>query len=319
MSVEKKIFRNISEIISSDKKNIFYLLYYSALEAVLVLAIPLASVFIINSVLAHSSLSVFVLGFIVIVIFTLTTVLQVIKEYIIEKFQQKIFVRSGMKISEMATVLQKATLETKHSMDRLMNYFFDITSIQKVFPILLLDGTGLIIKIVVSLLLLLVFNPYLFSAGLFFFLFFLVLIILLGRDGIAAAIARSDAKHNSIYYLQHIPYQEGTPKEVLESFDSCLDNFVETRVKMFRIIIKQLSLTFIMEGILFSTFLILGGYLVIHGFLPLGEFVAAEIIVVSITNALKGFVKQIDNIYDIVEGFYKVDKLSLSLSEKQNG
>lgn len=319
MNIEKKIVKNIFELITEDKKNIFYLLYYSAIEAILVLAIPLASVFIINSVLAHSSLSVFVLGVIVIVTFIFTTILQVIKEYIIEKFQQKIFVRSGIKISKMATALQQATIETKHSMDKLMNYFFDITSIQKVFPVLLLDGTGLIIKIFVSLLLLLAFNPYLFSLGLFFFLFFLVAIILLGRNGINSAIARSDAKHNAIYYLQHIPYKEGTAQDVLEEFDAHLNTFVDTRINMFRVMIKQLTLTFIMEGVVFSTFLILGGYLVINGVLPLGEFVAAEIIVVSITNALKGFVKQIDYIYDIVEGLYKVDKLSLSLSEQQHG
>jgi ABC-type multidrug transport system fused ATPase/permease subunit len=172
---------------------------------------------------------------------------------------------------------------------------------------------------VVSLLLLLAFNPYLFIAGLFFFLLFFFLIVLLGRNGINYAIARSDAKHSSIYYLQHIPYKEGTSKEVLEEFDGYLNDFVDSRVNMFRVIIRQLSLTFIMEGVVFSTFLILGGYLVIHGLLPLGEFVAAEIIVVSITNALKGFVKQIDYIYDIVEGLYKIDKLSLSLSEQQNG
>jgi ABC-type bacteriocin/lantibiotic exporter with double-glycine peptidase domain len=317
--LKRKILRNIFEIITSDRKNIFYLIYYSAIEAILVLAIPLASVFIINSVLAHSSISVFVLGFIVVIVFTLVTILQIIKEYIIEKFQQKIFVKTGITISEMAIKLQRASLETKHSMDKLMNYFFDITSIQKVFPVLLLDGTGLFIKIIVSLLLLLAFNPYLFSIGLVFFLFFFALILLLGRNGISYAIARSDAKHNAIYYLQHVPYHEGTPQEVLGGFDEQLNIFVESRVNMFRVIIRQLSITFVMEGLIFSLFLIMGGYLVVNGVLPLGEFVAAEIIVVSIANALKGFVKQIDYIYDIVEGLYKVNKLSVSLQEKQDG
>jgi ABC-type bacteriocin/lantibiotic exporter with double-glycine peptidase domain len=240
------------------------------------------------------------------------------KEYIIEKFQQKIFVRNGIKISEMALALQSATEETKHSMDKLMNYFFDITSIQKVFPVLLLDGTGLIIKIIMSLLLLLAFNPYLFGLGFFFFLIFLILIIMLGKNGIKYAIDRSDAKHSSIYYLQHIPYNQGTPEEILGGFDQQLNRFVKTRVRLFKVIIRQLALTFVTEGVIFSIFLIIGGYLVIHGDMPLGEFVAAEIIVVSITNALKGFVKQIDYLYDIVEGLYKINKLSLSLSEKQN-
>jgi ABC-type bacteriocin/lantibiotic exporter with double-glycine peptidase domain len=238
------------------------------------------------------------------------------KEYIIEKFQQKIFIVNGIKIAKMATSLQTVPL-SKHSMDKLMNYFFDITSIQKVFPVLLLDGTGLMIKIIMSLLLLLAFNPYLFTVGLVFFIIFLIAIILLGRNGIKYAIARSDAKHSSIYYLQEIPYNNGSQEEIFEKFDEHLNRFVDTRVNMFKVMIKQLALTFITEGVVFSIFLIIGGYLVIHGVLPLGEFVAAEIIVVSITNALKGFVKQIDYIYDIVEGLYKVNKLSMTLSEQQ--
>ena len=58
-----------------------------------------------------------------------------------------------------------------------------------------------------------------------------------------------------------------------------------------------------------------GRYLVINGSLPVGEFIAAEIVVVSITSALKGVVKQIDYIYDTIEGFYKVHKLSAKLGE----
>jgi ABC-type bacteriocin/lantibiotic exporter with double-glycine peptidase domain len=74
-----------------------------------------------------------------------------------------------------------------------------------------------------------------------------------------------------------------------------------------------------MEGIIVSSFLIFGGYMVIEGTLPIGEFVAAEIVIVSITYALKGFAKQIDYLYDIIEGLYKVDKLSISLGEKNEG
>jgi ABC-type bacteriocin/lantibiotic exporter with double-glycine peptidase domain len=319
MKIGQIVFRKITEIIKEDKKNIGYLLYFSAIEAILTLAIPLASAFIINSLLAHSTISMFVLGFIVLTIFTLTTMLQIIKEYITEKFQQKIFVNTAIRISKMATKLQHQNGDKKRSIDKLMNYFFDVTSIQKVFPVLILDGTGLVIKIIVSLLLLLAFSPYLFDFGFLILGFYITILVLLGRHGFERAIERSDTKHKSIYYLQHIPHQEKSSDEVLEEFDSYLEDFVDARINMFRIIIRQLSLTFIMEGIIVSSFLIFGGYMVIEGTLPIGEFVAAEIVIVSITYALKGFAKQIDYLYDIIEGLYKVDKLSISLGEKNEG
>jgi len=318
MNVKKSILLNISKIIEADKKNIFYLLYYSVIEAILALSIPLASSFIINSVLAHASISVLVLGSIVVVIFILTTSLQVVKEYIVEKFQQKIFINTGIKIAQMATSIKTSSIDTKENIDRYMNYFFDISAIQKFFPILLLDGTGLIVKIVVSLLLLLIFDPLFFALGLFFFMLFLGLLVALGYNGLEYAIKRSDAKHSAIYYLQNIPYKKESKEAILEEFDGYLSTFISAREKIFRVIIRQLTLTFFMEGLIFSSFLIAGGHLVINGTIPLGEFVAAEIIVVSITYALKGFMKQLDYIYDMIEGFYKVEKLSISLDENKN-
>ena len=89
MSIKMQIISNAMNIIKEDKKNVFYLLYYSAIKSILVLSIPLASSFIINSVLSHASISVFVLGFIVVTIFIFITFLKVIQEYIVEKLDRK--------------------------------------------------------------------------------------------------------------------------------------------------------------------------------------------------------------------------------------
>ena len=178
MEVKKKVLSSIKKIIKQDKKNMFYLFYYSVIEAILVLSIPLTTSFIINSVLSHASISVIVLGFIIIVIFILTIFLQIIKEYIVEKFQQKIFVTTAIEISEIAIHLKGYHPEKQDSIDKYMNYFFDISAIQKFFPIFLLDGTGLVVKVVVSLLLLLAFDPLFFGLGLLFFFLFIGLLYL---------------------------------------------------------------------------------------------------------------------------------------------
>jgi len=311
MNVTRVVLDNIRRIVQEDRRNIFYLIYYTAIEAFLVLSIPLASSFVINSVMAHATISIVTLGFVVVMLFVLVTLLQVIKEYIIENFQQKVFVTTGIKVAEMAT----SGRGQKSDHAKYMNYFFDITAIQKFFPILLLDGVGLVAKMFVSMLLLLAFDPVLFGIGVFFFGLYVLFLLLLGRSGIDRAIERSDAKHSAIYYLQHIQEQEGDAEKVLGTFDRMLVHYAVARQKLFRVTIRQLALTFFTEGFIFSTFLIAGGYLVITGSLPLGEFIAAEIVVVSITYALKGVVKQIDYIYDTIEGFYKVHKLSAKLQE----
>lgn len=308
---------NTMKIVRQDRKNILFLIYYSTIESLLALSIPLASSFVINSVLAHAELSLLVLGFIVIVMFVLVTLIQVIKEYIVEKFQQRVFLTTGIGVATKAMALRLDASRSEHA--KYMNYFFDITAIQKFFPILLLDGVGLAARIIVSLLLLLAFDPVLFGVGVFFFTVYGVLLLLLGRSGIDRAVTRSDAKHNAIYFLQHIREQPGSNEEVLGNFDRLLGDYATARQRLFAVTIRQLALTFFTEGFIFSTFLIAGGYLVINGSLPVGEFIAAEIVVVSITYSLKSVVKQIDYIYDTIEGFYKVHKLSAKLDGASHG
>lgn len=317
MHVSEVILKSIKKIIKEDQRLVVNLLSYSLIEAILVLSIPLASSFVINSVMAHAEISVYVLGIVVITLFLIITILQVIKEYIVEKFQQKIFVTTAIDISLKATATNTPSLTKEGELKKYMNYFFDITAIQKFFPILMLDGVGVVVKIIVSLMLLWLFDPALFATGFFFFAAYLAILLLFGKNGFSMALERSDAKHNAIYYLQNIQSQTTSQEETLQLFDKKLSHYVRARQELFTIIIRQLALTFVAEGIVFSGFLVIGGYLVIEGKLPVGEFIAAEIVVVSIIYALKGLVKQLDYIYDTVEGFYKVDKLSKNVGEKQ--
>ncbi|WP_457596563.1 hypothetical protein [Hydrogenimonas sp.] len=181
---------------------------------------------------------------------------------------------------------------------------------QKIFPIILLDGSGLVIKLVVSLLLFLAFDPVLFVMGLFFVLLLTLSLYWLGRHGVGYALERSDAKHDSIHYLQRLPLMDDDEERLLETLDARLLRFVCSRVKLFGVLMRQLGLIYFMDGLVFVSFLVVGGYMVTQGQLPLGEFIATEVAVVYLMNALKSFMKQLDYLYDIVEGLYKVEKLA---------
>ncbi len=310
-SIIRAVIENLSQVVAEDKRNVFYLLYYSILEGILLMVSPLASAFIINSVIAHATISITAMSIIVLVIFFMISVLQIVKEYIVEKFEQKIFVQNSIKISQLAIKIEEDT--NKDTVDKFMNYFFDVISIQKIFPILLLNGSSLVIKVIMSMILLLIFNLSFFVLGLFFILFFVIIVLFLGRKGPHYSIERSDAKHEAIYYLQSIPFIQASEKEIFQKLDTLLINFIKARERMFSVVAKQLSLTFFLEGIVLSSFFIIGGYLVFEGLVPIGEFVAAEIVVISLLSTLRDFMKQIDYMYDMIEGFYKVDKLKKAL------
>ncbi len=314
MNITSLIYDNLKDIIVDDKKNILYLLYYSTVEAILLMVSPLTSAFIINSVLAHATISITVLSIIVIVIFVIITILQILKEYMIEKFEQKIFLKNAIKTSQLA--LDVHTEKENRFIHKYMNYFFDVISIQKLFPVLLMTGSSLVIKVIVSLILLLIFDINFFILGLIFILLFSVIVIYLGKSGPTLAIERSNAKHDTIFFIQNILLQKRSKDETLKELDTLLLDFLKARNNMFKVIAKQLSLSFFIEGLILASFFILGGYLVFEGMIPIGEFVAIEIIIISVVYALRDFMKQIDYIYDMIEGFYKIDKLSKTLANK---
>lgn len=317
MDIKDKVFHGFLQMLQSDKRSVLYVLYYTLLEGILVLSIPLTSSFVINSLIAHSYISIMSLAIIISVVFTFVIFLRIIQEYIIEKFEQKVFVREGYDIANKAFKLHQEKRNTEYPIDKLMNYFFDITTVQKIFPILILNGAGLIVQIIMTLLLLLVFDINLFVGALIIIVLYIFFIIFFGKNGIKFAVQRSDTKHNAIHFLQKVPSSENSQEQMLQELEQKMQEYVDSRQNHYGVRIKQLALSFFVQGLIITGFFILGGYLVINGKMPIGEFVAAEIIVVTLIYAMNSFVKQLDYIYDGIEGFYKIGKLSSSLDVQE--
>ncbi len=314
MNTNKIIIKYFTEFNKEDRKTIAYLLYYSIIEAILLLVTPLTSAFIINSVFAAAEISIIVLSIIVILVFGLIVLLQILNLYILEKFQQNIFINNSIQISLLA-IANKENLDNKN-IAKYMNYFFDVISIQKLLPSLFMNFTSMIIKFIVASIVLFLFDVRLFGMLFFMTIIFTFIIYLLGKDAPQKAIERSNAKHEAIHYIQSIPFKAEDNESVLTGLDNLLIKFIDARKKMFRIVIRQLSLSFFVEGIILSTFFIVGAYLVFEGYMPIGEFVAAEIIIISLAYSVKDFVKQLDYVYDLIEGFYKIDKLANNLGQE---
>jgi len=319
MDIKKKVLLGFFETLKSDTRSVYYILYYALLEGILALSIPLTSSFVINSLIAHSYISVITLGLIISIIFIFIIFLRIIQEYIIEKFEQRVFVSEGYDIAHKAFKINEEKVTLNYPIDKLMNYFFDITTVQKILPVLLLNGAGLVAQILMTLILLMVFDVSLFVAAFAVLVLYIALIFLFGKNGIVFAVKRSDTKHNAIHFLQKVPLVESTKEEMLENLEEKMSAYVDARDNHYGVRIKQLGISFFMQGLIITGFFILGGYLVINGKMPIGEFVAAEIIVVTLIYAMNNFIKQIDYVYDGIEGFYKIGKLSSSLETKEKG
>ncbi len=305
----KEIWYGVKSLLKKDRKLFLYIIYYATIEGVLILSFPLAIDFTVNSIIAHASYSVIVIGFIILLMFLFVTLARVLQHYIVEKFQQKIFVEKAIETFEHAHHIVKRKVHFKEPVKKAMNYFFDVLTLQKFFPNIMLEGIALIVNIIIGFALLLAFNPIFFEVSLLLAVVYILLIVLLGFNGIKYAKIRSDKKHETLYFLQNVPFSERTINKDKEDLDNILVDYVEARERLFKVMIRQKTLSFIMQGVIYTLFFILGGFLVINGKIPIGEFIAAEIVVVFINKAITSFVKQIEYFYEIAEAIYKVHKL----------
>lgn len=317
MDIRSKVIHGFLNMLDLDKRSIYLILYYTLIEGILVLSIPLTSSFVINSLVSHSYISVLVLGSIIAIVFIFIIFLRLLQEYVIEKFEQRVFVTEGYDVAQKAFAYRDKALEDKVHIDKIMNYFFDITTVQKTFPILILNGAGLVVQVIMTLLLLLLFDVTLFFGALIILILYGILLIVLGKNGIVFAVKRSDTKHSTIHFLQKVPFHTSSEETMNSELEENMCAYVNARQNHFRVRLRQLGISFFMQGAITAGFFMLGGYLVIKGQMPIGEFVAAEIIIVTLIYAMNSFVKQLDYIYDGIEGFYKIEKLSSSLEQKK--
>lgn len=115
---------------------------------------------------------------------------------LIERLQQRIFVRVAINLGERLPRVQLGSLTGEYAPE-LVNRFFDVINIQKAFAKLALDGLDAVLKVFVGLLLLAFYSPYLLGFDVAVVLAGLFIIFVLGINGLRTSILESKKKIQS--------------------------------------------------------------------------------------------------------------------------
>jgi ABC-type bacteriocin/lantibiotic exporter with double-glycine peptidase domain len=157
-----------------------------------------------------------------------------------------------------------------------------------------------------------------------FFVFFgLILIVLLfaiiyfsGERGLKASLSESKYKYKVVYWLEELGRTMGSFKLAgrtqfpLEKTDKLVEGYLEYRRKHFNIIHFQIASAIVLKSFATLALLIVGGLLVMDNQMNIGQFVAAEIIVIMVLNALEKIVYTIDVIFDVLTGIEKMGNVT---------
>ncbi|MEM6642867.1 MAG: ABC transporter ATP-binding protein [Bacteroidota bacterium] len=305
--------RRLFQLLSADKKDIFYVYVYAAFIGLVSLTLPLgiqAAVELISGGVVISSIYLLIT---LIIIGTLGAgILQVLQITIVEFLQRRVFTKAAFEFAFRVPRIQMESVLNLH-VPELMNRFFDVLTLQKGLPKILIDLSTGLIQIFFGLLLLAFYHPFfvVFGLGLLGLLF--LIFFLTGPKGLRSSIKESKFKYKVVYWLEEMARTiysfklAGNTMLPLRKTDYLVNNYLENRSSHFKILISQYSFILLFKAVITGGLLILGTILVVQREITLGQFVASEVIIILVLASVEKIIMYMDVVYDMLTA---IDKIS---------
>ena len=312
-------------LLKLDKRDISQIVFYAIFAGLVSLSLPLGIQAIINLIQAGQvSVSWVVLVVIVVIGVALVGILSLMQLRITENLQQKIFVRSSFEFSYRLPKIKFEELYNQYPPE-LANRFFDTISIQKGTSKLLIDFSTALLQILFGIILLSLYHP--------FFIFFGILLLGLlysifrfsYNSGLASSLKESKYKYKVASWLQEIARNSFSFRKQ-DNFDFALnknnilvDEYLNYREKHFKVIKRQFSQLIVFKVIITASLLLIGGYLVLNQKMNIGQFVAAEIIILLVINSVEKIIVGLESLYDVLTSVEKIGQIvDLNIEEPQS-
>lgn len=317
-----KSFRKFFNILKLDKKDISSIYIYAILAGLVQLSLPLGIQTIISFVMAGSISTSIVILIIMVVIGTFFNgLLQIRQMQIIEKVEQKIFVRYSLAFSDQLPNLNIEKLDNYY-LPELVNRFFDTTSLQKGLDKILLDIPASLIQIFLGLILLAFYHPIFIGFGAVLLLIIILIIRFTSFQGLTTAMQASDYKYAIAAWLQEMArvvksfkYYKGTTLHMHKT-DKLVGGYVDARTSHFKILLTQYWSLITFKILITAAMLIVGAILLVNQQINIGQFIAADIVIISIMASVEKLMSNLDKIYDALTSVEKLSKIIDAEQEK---
>nr|WP_321409255.1 ATP-binding cassette domain-containing protein [uncultured Carboxylicivirga sp.] len=309
-------FRRFINMLKVDKQDIFSIYIYAIFNGLVSLSLPLGVQAIINLITGGKvSTSWIVLVTIVVLGVIMNGVMQIMQMSISENIQQKLFARSAFDFTFRIPRIKLSALDGNYAPE-LMNRFFDTLTVQKGLSKILLDLSSALLQVLFGMILLSIYHSYfiLYSA-------ILILIVFLifrytTKNGLITSLKESTYKYKVAHWLQELARAQDTFKMAansdlpLQKTDESVLGYLKYRKSHFRILVIQWINLISFKVIMIAGLLIVGGLLVINQQMNIGQFVAAEIIILMIVTSVEKLMTLIETVYDVLTSVEKMGSIA---------
>jgi ABC-type bacteriocin/lantibiotic exporter with double-glycine peptidase domain len=307
--------KKLVAILQLDKKEVSAIYVFAILAGLVQLVTPLGIQSIIGFVMAGSlSTSIVVLIAVVVIGVFLNGLFQIRQLQIIEKIKQKIYTRDALSFADKIPHLNIEKLDNYY-LPELVNRFFDTLTLQKGIEKILLEIPAAFIQILFGIILLSLYHPIFIAFGIVLLLLLYIILATTLPKGFTKNMQASDYKYKTAAWLQELARVVKTFKYAkktslhIEKTDGLVSQYLIARTSYFKILLTQFWSLIAFKIIITAAMLIVGVYLLLNQQINIGQFIAADIVILAVINSVEKLILTLDKAYDTLTAIEKLDKI----------
>jgi ABC-type bacteriocin/lantibiotic exporter with double-glycine peptidase domain len=312
-------------LLKLDKKDVFQVFYYAIFAGIVNLSLPLGIQAIINLMQgAQISTSWIVLVVLVTLGVAFVGILQLMQIRIIENVQQKIFTRASFEFAYRFPKIKMSELHNYYPPE-LANRFFDTLTIQKSLSKVLIDFPAALLQIIFGLLLLSFYHPFFIVYGILLLLLIYVVFKFTAQRGLDTSLDESKSKYKVAHWIQEIARSivsfklSGKTSHALDKNDTLVVGYLNARESHFKVLVLQFIQMIGFKVLVTAGLLLIGGLLVLNQEMNIGQFVAAEIIILLVISSVEKLILGLETFYDLLTSLEKMGQVVDKELEPQEG
>jgi ABC-type bacteriocin/lantibiotic exporter with double-glycine peptidase domain len=134
--------------------------------------------------------------------------------------------------------------------------------------------------------------------------------------GFAANVESSDYKYKTAAWLEEMArvvktfkYSKGT-KLNIEKTDELVNSYLDAHTRYFKILVTQFWSLVGFKVIITASMLIVGSLLLVDQQINIGQFIAADIVIIMVIGSVEKLIASLDKIYDVLTSVEKLAKIT---------
>jgi len=302
-------------LLTLEKKDVIQVFYYAIFAGLVNLSLPLGIQAIINLIQgAQVSTSWIVLVVLVTLGVAFVGLLQLMQIRIIENLQQKIFTRASFEFAYRFPKIKMDQLRNYYPPE-LANRFFDTLTVQKSLAKILVDFPAALLQIIFGLLLLSFYHPFFIIYGLLLVLLIYVVFKYTFQRGLETSLDESKNKYKVAHWIEEVARcivsfkLSGKTSHAIDKNDSLVSAYLDARESHFKILVIQFVQMIGFKVLVSAGLLLIGGLLVLNQEMNIGQFVAAEIIILLVISSVEKLILGLETFYDLLTSLEKLGQV----------